>query len=143
MAAQERPTQIAPAQQAKEAAARTAVPSLPFGRRGRGPVASATGRVRWAPSARCNPHLTPALSAPPGQRGRDGRAGKADTDCSRAASKRSRSPHCTALSALRAEREGTRRFSDGEGEVGAVRAWQSPPHPGPLRPLGAEREVWL
>ena len=26
---------------------------------------------------------------------------------------------------------GTRRFRDGEGEVGAVGALQSPPHPGP------------
>ena len=34
----------------------------------------------------------------------------------------------------RAEREGTRRHGDGEGEVGAVGAPQSPPHPGPLRP---------
>ena len=34
----------------------------------------------------------------------------------------------------RAEREGTRRCSDGEGEVGAIGAVQSPPHPGPLRP---------
>jgi hypothetical protein len=29
--------------------------------------------VRWALSALCNPHLTPALSAPKGQRGRCGR----------------------------------------------------------------------
>jgi hypothetical protein len=36
-----------------------------------------------------------------------------------------------ALSAPRAEREGTRRFSAGEGEVGTVGALQSPPHPGP------------
>jgi hypothetical protein len=28
--------------------------------------------VRWARSALCNPHLTPALSAPEGQRGRLG-----------------------------------------------------------------------
>ena len=40
----------------------------------------------------------------------------------------------SALSALGAEREGTRRCSDGEGEVGAIGAVQSPPHPGPLRP---------
>jgi len=57
----------------------------------------------------------------------------------------------SALSALGAEREGTRRGvsrkpagltrRDGEGEVGAAGAVQSPPHPGPLRPQGAEREV--
>jgi BirA family biotin operon repressor/biotin-[acetyl-CoA-carboxylase] ligase len=41
-----------------------------------------------------------------------------------------------ALSALRAEREGTCRFSDGEGEVGTVGALQPPPHPDPLRPKG-------
>ena len=46
------------------------LPSLPFGRRGRGPVALATGRVRWARSALDDPHLTPALSTPRGQRGR-------------------------------------------------------------------------
>ena len=34
------------------------MPSLTFRRRGRGPVASATGRVTWALSVLCNPHLS-------------------------------------------------------------------------------------
>ena len=45
----------------------TDVPSPPFGRRGRGPR---SGRVRWALAALGKSHLTPALSAPKGQRGR-------------------------------------------------------------------------
>jgi hypothetical protein len=49
-------------------------PLRPSGGRGRGPSRS-DGRVRWALPALCNPHLTPALSAPEGQRGRYGRAG--------------------------------------------------------------------
>src|SRR5271163_1932555 len=35
---------------------------------------------------------------------------------------------------LRGEREGTRRVSDGEGEVGSATADVAPPHPAPLRP---------
>src|SRR6476660_8387897 len=45
-----------------------------------------------------------------------------------------------AFSALWGEREGTRRASDGEGEVGIVGDWdrRHPPHPDPLPPKGGE-----
>jgi hypothetical protein len=99
-----------------------------------------------------------SLPTPPAGKGRAGlscRSGSLLTRCASPFLTLPRSPGCgifhtisatrwrlkIALSAcLRGEREGPRRVSDGEGEVGDVGEPQlPPPHPDPLHPQGAER----